>query len=186
MGPTRTAHRMLPRLEEINGHTLSFRLMTPEDGKEMLAFSSSLPENDLIYMRWDITTEDGMHEWICNISLGRTTSVVVEEDGEIVGYGSLHHHQLTWTRHHGELRIMVSPELRGSGLGRRIVKDLYRIAKDLDLTRLVVQIASHQPRVRHMFEEIGFHAEALLTDWLIDRNDNMTDLIIMSMEIDEP
>lgn len=185
MGPTQTSHRTLPQLEEIDGHALSFRLMTPEDGKKMLAFSRSLPENDLIYTRWDITTEDGIHEWVCNISLGRTTTIVAEEEGKIVGYGSLHHHQITWTRHHGELRIMVSPELRGSGLGRLIVKELCRFAKELELKRVVVQIPSHQPRVRHMFEEIGFNAEALLTDWLIDRNDNMTDLIIMSMEIDE-
>ncbi len=80
---------------------------------------------------------------------------------------------------------MVSPELRGSGLGRLIVKELCRFGKELELKRVVVQIPSHQPRVRNMFEEIGFNAEALLTDWLIDRNDNMTDLIIMSMEIDE-
>lgn len=158
--------------------------MTPADGRRVLAFAQSLPEEDLIYLRWDITTQEGVDEWVRNVDIGRTTSILVEEDDKVVGYGSLHYHNLTWTRHHGELRIMVGQDLRGGGLGRHLVKDLYLVAKDLGLTRLVVQIASDQPRVRHMFEEVGFHAEALLTDWLIDRNDHMTDLIIMSMEIE--
>jgi len=181
---TRVSERTYPRTEDVGGHTVSIRKMTPADSQQVLDFARSLPEEDKIYLRWDITTEDGLSEWVRNISLGRTTSFLVEEEGKVVAYGSLHHNQLMWTRHQGELRIMITPALRGGGLGRLLVKDMYQAAKDLGLKRLVVQIASDQPRVRHMFEEIGFHAEALLTDWVIDRNDHMSDLIIMSMEID--
>lgn len=184
MQSTRVSERTYPRTEDVGGHTVSIRKMTPADGPLVLDFARSLPEEDKIYLRWDITTEEGVNEWVRNINVGLTTSFLVEEEGNVVAYGSLHHHLLTWTRHQGELRILITPALRGGGLGQMLVKDIYQAAKDLGLKRLVVQIASDQPRVRHMFEEIGFHAEALLTDWVIDRNDRMSDLIIMSMEID--
>ena len=34
------------------------------------------------------------------------------------------------------------------------------------------------------FERLGFHAEALLTDWLMDRNFKKHDLVIMSHEVE--
>ena len=163
---------------------MSIRKMTAADGQRVLAFARRLPDEDKIYLRSDITAEDGVNEWVRNIDAGRTTSFLVEEDDKVVAYASLHHHQVTWTRHQGEIRIMIGAELRGAGLGRKLVRDLYQAGKEVGLKRLVVQIASDQPRVRHMFEENGFHAEALLTDWVIDRNDQMSDLIVMSLEID--
>lgn len=177
--------KAFPKTEVIEGQSVTFRLMTSEDARDVLEFARELPAADLVYTRWDITTEEGVGEWLKNIEAGRTSTVLAELDGEIVGYGSLHHHLLSWTRHMGELRILVNPKARGIGLGRYLGRELLRMARDLGLRRATVQIASDQPRVRHMFEELGFHAEALLHDWLIDRNDRTCDLIIMTHHIGE-
>lgn len=170
---------------ELNGHDLTFRLMTPEDGKLVLKFTKGLPEEDLVFMRWDVLSTDGIKNWIENIKARRTLTVLALEDDAVVGYASLHHNQLYWTRHHGELRIMVNPTLRGAGLGRQLALELFRHAADLRLKRLVVNIAADQPRVRHMFEDLGFHAVALLPEWVMDRNDRVSDLIIMSTELED-
>lgn len=169
---------------DLHGHQLTFRLMTPEDGKAVLKFTKGLPQEDLVFMRWDVLSTDGIKQWTENIKSNRTLTVLAIENGAVVGYGSLHHNQLYWTRHHGELRILVNPDMRGAGLGRALARELFRHAADLELRRLVVNIAADQPRVRHMFEDLGFHAVALLPEWVMDRNDRVSDLIIMSTELD--
>lgn len=169
---------------EVQGHKLTFRLMTPDDGKAVLKFTKGLPPEDLVFMRWDVLSTDGVKQWTEAIKAERTLTVLAIENDSVVGYGSLHHHQLYWTRHHGELRILVNPKMRGVGLGRHLAKELFGLAGDLDLKRLVVNIAADQPRVRHMFEDLGFHAVALLPEWVMDRNDRVSDLIIMSTELD--
>lgn len=176
--------RTYPRRETIQGRGLDFRLMSSEDKDLVLKFARSLPEADLVYLRYDITDPARIDDWCANIDAGKTSTVLVLENGSVVGYGSVHHHQLDWSRHIGEFRIMVNTELRGLGVGRYIGSELLHICQDLGLKRAVVHIASDQPRVRHMFESMGFHAEALLTDWVIDRNGRMCDLIIMSQMID--
>ena len=40
-----------------------------------------------------------------------------------------------------------------------------------------------QEGARRMFEKLGFSAEALLTDWAIDRSGNTRDLVIMSYDV---
>lgn len=169
---------------DLQGHELTLRLMSPDDGRAVLKFTKGLPQEDLVFMRWDVLSTDGIKQWTDGIKAGRTLTVLAIEDDAIVGYGSLHYNQLYWTRHHGELRIMVNPALRGAGLGRALAKELFRHAADLGLRRLVVNIAADQPRVRHMFEDLGLHAVALLPEWVMDRNDRVSDLIIMSTELD--
>ena len=184
MDKVATLQRAYPRTDEINGRSITFRVMTPDDKGTILEFANGLPEEDLIFVRWDITNPKALDEWIEHIKRDRTSSIIAEAGGHMVGYGSLHHHTMDWSRHRGELRIMVNPEMRGLGLGRYLAQELVEIAHTLGLKRLVVEIASDQPRVRHMFEEMGFQAEALLTDWLIDRRDRMCDLIIMSQSLE--
>ncbi len=177
-----------PVTEQIGRHPITFKLMRPQDEatveQAVLKFAQSLPAGDLVFLRMDITQPDVVREWVENILRGRTITVLAEENGEVVGYGNLHLSKLQWTRHIGEIRVLVGAKFRGLGVGERIVEELKKIAQELGLLRVVAHIASNQPRVRAMFERLDFHAEALLTDWLKDRNHQKHDLVIMSHEID--
>jgi L-amino acid N-acyltransferase YncA len=177
-----------PRTEKFGTQDVTFKLMRPQDEASvenaLLDFAQSLPASDLVFLRVDITQPDVVREWAQNIVLGRTLTVLAEIDGRLVGYGNLHLSRLQWTRHIGEIRILVDPRFRGLGLGEYLVHDLMKLAKENDLTRVVAHIGSEQPRVRAMFERLGFHAEALLTDWLMDRNHKKHDLVIMSLEVE--
>ena len=178
-----------PLTEKFGGHTVTLKLMRPqsEPGAEraLLKFTQGLPVADLVFVRVDVTQPDVVHEWVENVARGRTITVLAEEDGGLVGYGNLHFSRQQWTRHIGELRVLVGEQYRGIGLGERLVDALVRIAHDRRLKRVIVHIASNQPRVRAMFDRLGFNAEALLTDWLKDRNHQKHDVVIMSYEIDE-
>ena len=177
-----------PWSEQHGRFDVTFKLMRPQDGpnveQALLKFTQSLPASDLVFLRMDITEPDVVREWSENILRARTITVLAEVDGEVIGYGNLHLARLQWTRHIGEIRILVGAKYRGLGLGETLVGETLKLAHESGLTRVVAHIGSEQPRVRAMFERIGFHAEALLTDWLKDRNHQKHDLVIMSRDID--
>ncbi len=177
--------RTYPWTDTIEDHRVTFRLMTPADRDAILKFARSLKESDLLFLRVDITKPEVVDEWIQNIKTGRTHTVLVEDESGIIGYGSLHHNHGTWTRHMGQLRILVSGERRKMGLGRKLALEVFHHAKELKLDRIFVQMGADQPHVRQLFENLGFKPEALLTDWLMARDGHTHDLLIMSHYVED-
>ncbi len=177
--------RTYPWREDTDAYSVVYRLMVREDRKEILAFGRDIDESDRVFLRFDIADEQQVDEWIDRLGKGRTITVLAEIDDKVVGYGNLHHNELTWSSHLGELRIFVASGLRGTGIGKRLVGELIHIAKELRLDRVVCQIALPQRRVREMFERLGFQSEAILTDWLRTRDGTKHDLVIMSRSLIE-
>jgi len=176
--------RTYPWTESINGRTISYRLMTPEDRSAVLKFTQALPDTDLMFLRIDITKPEVVDEWVHNIETNQTVTVLAKDDRKVVGYGSLHHNQLMWTRHLGELHVMVARDWRHRGLGRRLAAEVFHLAKDMGLARIIIQIAADQPRVRALFERMGFVQEALLTDWIMSRDGATHNLLVMTNPVD--
>ncbi|MCB1022845.1 MAG: GNAT family N-acetyltransferase, partial [Acidobacteria bacterium] len=87
------------------------------------------------------------------------------------------------TRHLGGIILLLSPEVRGMGLGNILAGELFAYASELKLRKLVARMASSQKGAITVFEKLGFKIEALLADCVIDRNDRTHDLIIMSYDI---
>ena len=172
-----------PQELSLNGTTLQLRLMTAQDRDALLAFGRSLPEQDLFFLRTDITQPEVLDEWLRHINSGTTVSVVAEANGQIAGYANLHYQEARWTRHLGEVRLQVSPAWRGKGLGKRLAGEVFKLAQKLGLRKLVARMASGQRGARGVFEHLGFEAEALLTDAVIDNEGRTQDLILMSYDV---
>jgi L-amino acid N-acyltransferase YncA len=157
--------------------------MTAEDREAFLAFMRGQPEDDLFFLLVDVTTPEGLEHWMRDLEEGRNITVLAEENGTLLGYSSLHHGQTRWTRHMGEIRLLVAPAQRGRGVGRLLGHEVFAIAHDLDLQRTVARVASGQKSARRLFEGLGFHMEALLADWVIDRQGRTEDLVLMSYDV---
>jgi len=183
MTPTNVLQRTYPWKLSLDGHDITFRLMAAADRDVILAFASSLPPNDLLFLRIDITQPEVIDEWLHNIEAGRTITVIAEADGKVAGYASLHHNEVLWTRHVGELRVLISPDYRGIGLGKKLTNEAFAIAKEMGLKKIVAQMTTDQRSARQVFERLGFRPEALLADFVIARDDRTHDLLIMSYDV---
>jgi L-amino acid N-acyltransferase YncA len=177
------ASRTLPYTTKVGNGNVTFRLMTPQDRDAFLAFMRAQPKEDQFFLLVDVTSPEGMQMWMHDLENGRNSTVLAEENGKLLGYSSLHHGQTSWTRHLGEIRLLVSPDQRGRGLGQMLGRDAFAIAHKLGLQRTVVRVASGQKGARRLFERLGFHMEALLADWVIDRQGRTQDLVLMSYDV---
>ena len=59
-----------------NGAAITLRLMEHSDKEKILAFARSLPQDDLLFLRTDITEPASIEEWIRNVEQGDTATVV--------------------------------------------------------------------------------------------------------------
>jgi len=179
--------RDYPRTIQLDTNTeVSLRLMTPADTYRIVAFARSLPADDLLFLRMDITKLNVVAHWGQNVKEGSTMTVLAEVGSEIAGYVSLHHNEVTWQRHLGEIRIQVGPRYRSQGLGRALAGEIFTIARDLKLRKIVAQMTPDQKGAIATFERLGFRTEALLQDFVIDRTDRTRDLMVMTCDVTEP
>ncbi len=175
-----------PASHLIGDADITFRLMTGADRDRMLEFTRALPEQDLLFMRHDITQEPVVDNWVRNIEAGKTFTILAEDGERLVGYTSLHLSESQWTRHLGEIRLLVGPHERGNGLGGELARCIFAQARQQKLKKLMVRMMSSQQDAQALFHHLDFIPEALLNDWTIDREGRTHDLIIMSREVDDP
>ena len=177
--------REYPRTVKLDDNTeITLRLMTASDADRIMAFARALPEQDLLFLRADITDPRIVAQWVQNIAAERTVTVIAEAGANLAGYVSLHYNQVTWQRHLGEIRIQVGLPYRSHGLGRLLAGEIFGVARDLGLRKIVAQMTVEQKGAIATFERLGFHPEALLQDFVIDRTGRTHDRVVMSYDVE--
>ena len=166
-----------------DGTQLRLRLMAPTDVHRVLAFARSLPEDDLQFLRVDITKMLVVMLWAQNIKAGQTVTVLAEKGDEVVGYASLHHDVVSWQRHLGELRVQVGPAYRSHGLGSILGREIFAIAPEMGIRKIVAQMTPDQTQAIALVTRSGFRQEAVLHDFVIDRNGRTNDVVVMVRDV---
>src|SRR5215208_788236 len=167
-----------------NQGTATFRLMADDDAERVLHFARQLPEDDLLFLRVDLTDPAVVEQWLARQAAGRSVALFAELGGAMAGYASLHLSETSWQRHVGEIRVQVGRIHRGVGLGRALATEVFAVARDLGLRKLVAQMTADQPSARATFQQLGFQPGALLRDFVIDRSDRTRDLVMMFYDLD--
>ena len=167
-----------------DGASVEARIMSAEDRDAVLAFARSLPEEDLLFLRVDLTEEDVVDDWVRNVASGASLSLVAYAGDTLVGYASVHTTPARWTRKVGEIRVNVSPDYRARSLGKALTADIFDIGRELGLRKLMANMTTDQRGAQAAFRRLGFVAEAMLADYVEDRNGMARDMVIMSYDID--
>ncbi len=175
--------RNYPREVDLKGARVTLRQMSGTDGSVALAFARALPAHDLLFLRRDITQPEAIEVWLNGIARGRITSVLAESDGNVQGYATVDRGELSWSPHVAELRILVSADMRGKGLGRVLTQEAFAIALGLGIEKIVAQMTVDQKGAIEVFQGMGFRPEALLRDQVKDREGRKHDLLILAHEV---
>lgn len=160
------------------------RPMTKDDRDAVLTFARSLPEEDLLFLRVDLTQPEVVDEWVGNIEAGNSSSLVAYDTDGLIGYATVHRTGARWTRKVGEIRVNVAPGYRARGLGRVLTSEIFDVARDLGLKKLMANMTTDQRGAQAAFGRLGFVAEALLSDFVEDNQGASRDLVIMCYNVD--
>ena len=156
--------------------------MSRADVDAVVAMARALPQEDMLFLMSDITRPEVVGDWVDAIEAGRNFTLVAVDGGRLAGYGSLFRNDTLWTRHLAEIRIIVSPEHRGRGLGGALAGELLEVAREARLSKIVARMHRDQVGARNVFRRLGFNLESMLADWVIDLEGNTHDLVIMAYE----
>ena len=84
----------------------------------------------------------------------------------------------------GEIRVNVSQAYRTRGLGKNMTSEIFDVARAIGVKKLMANMPLDQKGAQAAFRRLGFVQEALLADYVEDRNGTPRDLVIMSYDID--
>jgi ribosomal protein S18 acetylase RimI-like enzyme len=148
-----------------------------EHASALRAFLDGLPDGDVTFIKEDILDPTVAEGWAR--SPGRTRISVAVESNAVVGLVSVRP-LLGWSAHVGELRLVVDPAARGTGVGRGLARHALREALETGLNKIVVEVVAEQEGAIRMFSELGFRGEALLSDHIRDHSGELRDLLVLA------
>jgi RimJ/RimL family protein N-acetyltransferase len=173
-----------PHTVTLGGKTITLRPFVRADADALVAFAAKMPLHDLLFLSRDIREPRVVSAWLDQIAGGQITSTLaLDETGAIVGCTALVRDEYSWSRHVGDVRLLLLPEGRGTGLGRVLAEHCIATARDLGLAKLTVRMTPDQGAALKVFEDMGFRPEALLRDHVQDSAGVTHDIAIMALDL---
>ena len=157
--------------------------MTRADEAAVLEFARALPTHDLLFLPRNISQPKVLSAWINEIERGDITSLLALRRGMVVGCGTLVRDSHSWSPHVGEIRMVVSLDVRGKGVGRTLSQETFALALSSGLEKLTVQMTVDQKGAIALFESLGFKAEALLCDHVRDAAGRKHDIVVLGHNV---
>jgi L-amino acid N-acyltransferase YncA len=162
--------------------TVTIRPLEENDRSALLAFGRGLPQDDLLYLEDDFTSNEIISRLVNAAAAENWRQIVAIADGQIVGYSSarrLH----GWSSHVADLVLVVSKPWRGSGVGRHLAQAIFGAARQLGAAKVIVEMLDDQRGGKMIFERLGFHVEGHLSGHARDRQGNRHDLLILAYHV---
>ena len=175
--------RSYPRHVKTDAGDIEFRLMSRADEQAVLDFARALPTHDLLFLPRNISEPKVLTAWINEIERGALTSLVAIRGQHVVGCGTLVRDPHSWSPHVGEIRMGVSTDVRGQGVGRALSQETFALALGAGLEKLSVQMTVDQQGAIALFESLGFKAEALLRDHVRDVAGQKHDIVVLGHNV---
>jgi len=159
--------------------------MGVEDAGRLHAFFLTIPEEDLLFLRRNVTDPAVIESWALDVAGGHTFTLLAEHEGRVVGEASIHRSRVPWTAHVGEIRVVVEAEHRRLGLGSALVDTIFLEALARGIEKIVAEMTPDQKAAINVFQKLGFRVEGLLQGHVRDRQGKTRDLLVMAHEVGE-
>jgi RimJ/RimL family protein N-acetyltransferase len=175
--------RSYPRRVNTEAGEIEFHLMTRADEAAVLDFAKALPTHDLLFLPRNISQPKVLSAWVNEIERGDIVSLLALKDSAVVGCGTLVRDSHSWSPHVGEIRMVVSLDVRGKGVGRALSQETFALALGAGLDKLTVQMTVDQRAAIALFESLGFQAEALLRDHVREVDGRTHDIVVLGHKV---
>jgi acetyltransferase len=168
-----------------DGTEVTIRLLMPQDVDRLMEFYGGLPEEDRKYLKFDVTDRKAVVKRLRRTETGDDIRIVATHGGVIVASGALELSGEAWSKHQGEIRVLVSRPFQKRGLGTIVIRELYFIAVQNQIQTIVARMMRPQTGAQKIFRRLGFREESMLPDFVKDIHGGAQDLIVMTCDVAE-
>ncbi len=168
-----------------DGTKVTIKNLTIEDLDRLMSFYRTLPEEDLKYLRVDVSSRNIVKQRIEFADAGDIFRIIALKGDSIIADGALELTTEERSRHQGELRVIVAEEFRRKGVGMIIMRELYFLAIEKKVEKVVAKMMKPQVAARTICKTLGFHEELVIPDDVKDQTGKSQDLVIMTCNIQE-
>ena len=163
---------------------VSVRPLQAGDKVHLLDFFKRIPEEERFYLKENVTSPEVIRAWTANIDFGRVIPIIALDGDRIVADATLHRSRAAARCHVGEIRVVVDPDYREVGLGRRLIRELLDTAAELGLHRVTFElVAGREKPAINAAHSVGFLQVAVLPERIQDFWGNNQDLVLMDMSL---
>jgi L-amino acid N-acyltransferase YncA len=162
-----------------DGTPVTLRPMLKADEAALLEYFGSLPPEDRLCLKDDVTDPKVIENWIYELDYDNLLPLIALHNGSVVGDATLHFNPIGWTRHQAEVRLTTSTRFRVRGLGTILLQDLIDIATHLGLEQISIEIPPVLDKAFYLFEKLGFKEVAKLQGFVKDLEGTESDLVLM-------
>ena len=167
-----------------DGTGVTLRPLKAGDENALFEMFNRLPEEDLWFLNHDVSDPELIAEWIHNLDPNRVISIVALLEGRIIANSALMVKRYGAKSHIGKVRISVDPGFRDRRLGTWMLLDLVNLAMAIGLQMLVMRLVQDRDAsVMSGIKKLGFVEEAILKDYLMGREGQPHNLIIMTKRL---
>lgn len=175
--------QLWPRSATVAGIAMAIRWMEADDATAVQRFAEAVPLHDLLFLQRDIRQPKVIEAWLQQIASGQIRSLLAVGGDEVKGCTAIVRDEFSWSQHVAEIRVLTSPTTRRSGLGRLLAQDSLLAAQEQGVEKVFVRLTPDQGAALTVFEDMGFHPEALLRDHVRDGAGQTHDIAIMALDL---
>jgi len=166
-----------------DGTEVTIRRLVASEIDRLMEFYGSLPEEDRKYLKFDVTDRKVVAKRLRRIESGDDIRIVAVHGGVIVASGALELSGESWSKHQGEIRVIIARPFQHRGLGTIMIRELYFIAVQNQLTTVVARMMRPQVGAQKVFRRLGFRDETMFPDFVKDLRGDSQDLIVMTCNV---
>jgi len=164
-----------------NGKVVAVRPLTRDDLFMLCEFFGGLPAQDRLHLRVDVTDRDIVERRLDPPPHWNVLRLIALHGDRIVAEASIEHRSFGFSAHVGEIRVIVAPDFRRTGLAGYLCRQLLAHGIAENLEKIEARLMEDQPAVIRFFEKLGFQRDGILKDFVKDIEGHNHDLLIMSL-----
>ncbi len=159
--------------------------LTHEDVQKSFQFFKTFSEEKRKYFRSNVLAKKHLIARAVEAEKGNIIRRIALIDDTIVGDASLEIETGSWKSGTAHLRLVIAPKHSGKGVQYVLAKDMYDLAHDKQLEKIVTKFMRPQEDLKDIYQKLGFSLEGVLPDYVQDQKGDDQDMVIMVASLEE-
>ncbi len=168
-----------------NEEKVTVRDLNHNDVLQSQKFFQAISESERKYFRSDVLDIKHLQERCLESEKGKIIRRIALMSDAIVGDASLEIETDFWKSGSAFLRLVIDPMHIGTGVQYVLAKDMYDIAHDQHLEKIIAKFMRPQKDLMDIYQKLGFRVEGVLPDYVHDQEGKEQDMVVMQASLDE-